>query len=174
MLQGNHFFFDNTQYSVTGTLRRHAVVVQPQRCEARRTMYRHLHHPRIATGCTTRWRAKREQRSLLAVSAEIGLGSDGTVNISECSQPSSRGSELKRLISSNQNGSLASSGASNSPDTDDAQPVERADLTRLLCRMHGTRKPRTPPEARGKEQRANHHAPVATCKLRGRRNRKAR
>lgn len=137
-------------------------------------MYRYLHHPRIATGCTTRWRAKHEQRSLLAVSAEIGLGLDGMVNISECSQPSSRGSELKRLISSNQNGSLASSGASNSPDTDDAQPVERADLTRLFRRMHGTRKPRTPPEARNKEQRANHYAPVATCKLRGRRNRKAR
>lgn len=70
----------------------------------------------------------------------------------ECSQPSSRGNELKRLISSGQNGKLASSGAANSPDTDDAQPVDRADLTRLLRRMHGTRKPRTSPDARGKEQ----------------------
>ena len=158
MLQGNHFSFDNTQYSVTDTLRRHAVVVHPQRCEARRTMYRHLRHPRIATGCTTRWRARRERRSLLAVSAEIGLGSGGMVNIRECSQPSSPSSELKRLISSDQNGKLASSGAANSPDTDDAQPVDRADLTRLFHRMHGTRKPRTPPDVN----------------LLGRRNRKAR
>lgn len=91
-------------------------------------------------------RAKRERRSLLAVSAEIGLGSGGRVNIRECSQLSSRGSELKRLISSDQNGKLASSGSTNCPDTDDAQPVERADLPRLLRRMHGTWKPRTSAE----------------------------
>jgi len=36
-------------------------------------MYRRLHHPRMATGCTTRWRARREWRSLVAVSAAIAI-----------------------------------------------------------------------------------------------------
>jgi len=42
-------------------------------------------------------------------------------------------------------GTLTGSGSTNCPDMDDAQPVERADLTRLFGRMHGTRKPRTSP-----------------------------
>ncbi len=50
--------------------------------------------------------------------------------------------KLKRLISLGQNGKLTSSGSFNCPDTDGAQPVERADLPRLFSRMHGTRKPR--------------------------------
>jgi len=47
--------------------------------------------------------------------------------------------KLKRLISLGQNGKLAGSGSGNYPDMDDAQPVERADLTRLFGRVseHG-------------------------------------